>query len=649
MLTILSHRHLYNENGRDVVLAHIAVTTSAELPTIDGIDGFILHEGSKCWDITNSVQYGLTADGVWHEWESGTSIVTLKGRVDTVSDLPSNAQPGWMYFVGLTTDAELSEYVYTDSGNWEYIGANVITIDSALSSTSENPVQNKVVTNALNGKVDVIVGKGLSSEDYTTVEKTKVAGIEDGATKTIVDAELSGVSENPVQNKVVTNALNGKVDVIVGKGLSSEDYTTVEKTKVAGIEDGATKTIVDAELSGVSENPVQNKVVTNALFRNSVKHYGFRIDQNNSDSDTCVEYLYDAVGMTPAHMDFTNGVFDYGSWQDAWFIKDAYPVALRFDGTEDYKLDPNDYTKKLDGTPSDIYDSTYQGNFMMAFPRVWFKRYEVGTYNYIEVSNIQLDEDFKAYAHIDKDSVLKDRIYLPLFKGAVIDEKLRSIAGVTPSGFTTTHQETTAASACGEGWQIWDWSSREMICDLLALISKSINSQAKFGKGEENGYNSSDTQTYGKLTTGSLVDKGMFFGYSNSISEVKVFGIEGFWGNRWDRVLGLLLVDGVWQTKVSPPYNLTGSGYTAHGDFILPDNEYLKTTQSSEVGSIPKSTGGTASTYYADYFYRSASGICVSLCGGACSSGSGGGSRYTNVHATAASSLWNIGASPVKK
>ena len=591
MLTILSHRHLYNENGRDVVLAHIAVTTSAELPTIDGIDGFILHEGSKCWDITNSVQYGLTADGVWHEWESGTSIVTLKGRVDTVSDLPSNAQPGWMYFVGLTTDAELSEYVYTDSGNWEYIGANVITIDSALSSTSENPVQ----------------------------------------------------------NKVVTNALNGKVDVIVGKGLSSEDYTTVEKTKVAGIEDGATKTIVDAELSGVSENPVQNKVVTNALFRNSVKHYGFRIDQNNSDSDTCVEYLYDAVGMTPAHMDFTNGVFDYGSWQDAWFIKDAYPVALRFDGTEDYKLDPNDYTKKLDGTPSDIYDSTYQGNFMMAFPRVWFKRYEVGTYNYIEVSNIQLDEDFKAYAHIDKDSVLKDRIYLPLFKGAVIDEKLRSIAGVTPSGFTTTHQETTAASACGEGWQIWDWSSREMICDLLALISKSINSQAKFGKGEENGYNSSDTQTYGKLTTGSLVDKGMFFGYSNSISEVKVFGIEGFWGNRWDRVLGLLLVDGVWQTKVSPPYNLTGSGYTAHGDFILPDNEYLKTTQSSEVGSIPKSTGGTASTYYADYFYRSASGICVSLCGGACSSGSGGGSRYTNVHATAASSLWNIGASPVKK
>jgi hypothetical protein len=574
-----------------VVLAHIAVTTSAELPSIDGVDGFILHEGSKCWDITNSIQYGLTSDGVWHEWESGTSIVTLKGRVNTVSDLPGDAQAGWMYFVGLPTDTELSEYVYTDSGNWEYIGANVITIDSALSSTSGNPVQ----------------------------------------------------------NKVITNALSGKVDVITGKGLSTEDYTTAEKTKVAGIEDGANKTIVDTELSGVSENPVQNKVITNAVFHNSVKHYGFRIDQNNSDSDTCVEYLYDAIGMTPAHMDFTNDVFDYGSWQDAWFIKDAYPVALRFDGTEDYKLDPNDYAKKLDGTPSDIYDSTYQGNFMMAFPRVWFKRYEVGTYNYIEVSNIQLDDDFKAYAHTDKDGALKDYIYLPLFKGAIVNEKLRSIAGVTPSGFTTAQQEITATSACGEGWQIWDWLSREMICDLLVLISKSIDSQAKFGKGEESGYDASDTQTYGKLTTGSLADKGMFFGYSNSISEVKVFGIEGFWGNRWDRVLGLLLVDGVWQTKVSPPYNLTGSGYTVHGDFILPNSGYLKTTQSSEVGSIPKSTDGAASTYYADYFYQSASGIRVSLCGGACSSGSLCGSRCSNVNVTAPASAWNIGASPVKK
>lgn len=56
-----------------------------------------------------------------------------------------------------------------------------LTVDSALSSTSENPVQNKVINTALSEKVDTVSGKGLSTNDYTTVEKTKLSGIAEGA------------------------------------------------------------------------------------------------------------------------------------------------------------------------------------------------------------------------------------------------------------------------------------------------------------------------------------------------------------------------------------------------------------------------------------------------------------------------------------
>lgn len=52
-----------------------------------------------------------------------------------------------------------------------------ITIDSALSSSSTNPVQNKVINTALGNKVDKVSGKGLSTNDYTTTEKNKLAGI----------------------------------------------------------------------------------------------------------------------------------------------------------------------------------------------------------------------------------------------------------------------------------------------------------------------------------------------------------------------------------------------------------------------------------------------------------------------------------------
>lgn len=76
------------------------------------------------------------------------------------------------------------------------------TVDDALSSTSENPVQNKVVKGALDGKVDTVSGKGLSTNDYTTAEKEKLAGIEAGAqVNTVVPEDIESTksaSGNPL-------------------------------------------------------------------------------------------------------------------------------------------------------------------------------------------------------------------------------------------------------------------------------------------------------------------------------------------------------------------------------------------------------------------------------------------------------------------
>lgn len=114
-------------------------------------------------------------------------------------------------------------------------GANKITVDSALNSTSTNPVQNKVINTALGNKVDKISGKGLSSNDFTTDYKNKLDGIEEGATAITVDTTLSSTSTNPVQNKVINTALDNKVDKISGKGLSTNDYTNAEKNKLAAL------------------------------------------------------------------------------------------------------------------------------------------------------------------------------------------------------------------------------------------------------------------------------------------------------------------------------------------------------------------------------------------------------------------------------
>jgi len=53
-------------------------------------------------------------------------------------------------------------------------GGGTVVVDSKLSDTSANPVQNKVIKAALDKKVTAVSGKGLSTNDFTAALKKKV-------------------------------------------------------------------------------------------------------------------------------------------------------------------------------------------------------------------------------------------------------------------------------------------------------------------------------------------------------------------------------------------------------------------------------------------------------------------------------------------
>ena len=84
----------------------------------------------------------------------------------------------------------------------------------------------KANTKAIEGKVDKVDGKGLSTNDYTAEEKTKLAEIADGANKTVVDSKLSSTSENPVQNKVVKAEIDAAVEYIEEEKADRSEITT---------------------------------------------------------------------------------------------------------------------------------------------------------------------------------------------------------------------------------------------------------------------------------------------------------------------------------------------------------------------------------------------------------------------------------------
>lgn len=91
-------------------------------------------------------------------------------------------------------------------------GATKITVDTALSNTSTNPVQNKVIKTELDKKAGTAVATTSANGLMSVADKTKLNGIAKEANKTIVDTTLSDSSTNPVQNKVVKAALDNKAD-----------------------------------------------------------------------------------------------------------------------------------------------------------------------------------------------------------------------------------------------------------------------------------------------------------------------------------------------------------------------------------------------------------------------------------------------------
>ena len=80
----------------------------------------------------------------------------------------------------------------------------------------------------LGNKVDKVEGKGLSEQDYTAEEKIKLSLIEDGANKTTVDSILSMTSTNPVQNNVIASEINGIKSSFASHDHDDKYYTKVE-------------------------------------------------------------------------------------------------------------------------------------------------------------------------------------------------------------------------------------------------------------------------------------------------------------------------------------------------------------------------------------------------------------------------------------
>lgn len=387
--------------------------------------------------------------------------------------------------------------------------------------------------------------------------------------------------------------------------------------------------------------------------------YGVHINGTDSNPKTRVRYLANAVGMIPAKMNYTSGTFDYGSWADAFFM--PKPCMLKTNGQVDYYLNENDYSKKADGTASDITNVNYNGNAMMEWGDgtnlIWWKiEPDKGNPNSasLYVANYQADKDFKNLNFIDINGNEKAHFYTPIYNGSLdSNNKLRSISGQTVIKSKIASQEMAYARANGTGYEIEQYVDRLLINILLIIMGKSTDTQDVFGRGMNNETTNGE---HFLLKTGTMNSKGLFWGENAGQAGVKVFGMENYYGNQCRRTVGLILANGTAKVKLSPSvkdgssatnYNTDGTGYieipnsTPSGT----NGGYIRDMLYTALGMFPTVITGSSSTYYPDGCQFNIAIIAFAIFGGTLGEEWHDGAFYVSLNDRAGSAGWFIGAS----
>ena len=250
---------------------------------------------------------------------NAVAAIASQGYVDQQVGLKANATELERKVDIYQGDAKANQAVITNgTGNIttgfitkSMLGADVeipaaITVDSALSSTSTNPVQNKVINAALAGKQATLttaqldaVNSGITSNKVSTYdgydEKITAAqtAADDAAeaaaaAQSTASGKLSSISGSTTgSGNVVTSVSASGSNVSANKGITAEEtknkvtsanyaanvsndtkYPTVKAVAnaIADVEEKIPAAItVDSALSPTSTNPVQNKVINTAL------------------------------------------------------------------------------------------------------------------------------------------------------------------------------------------------------------------------------------------------------------------------------------------------------------------------------------------------------------------------------------------------
>ena len=625
------------------------------------------------------------------KWTIISVLVSIPSQSGTLTYNGSAQTPKWQNFdnenssVSVSAKTNAGEYTATftlKKGMWTdgttaaktikwTIGRATIAAVPAQSGTlvyDGNPKTPSWNTAYDSAKMTVSVTAATNAGTYSaTFTPTSNYKWSDGSTGGKTASWTIGKATNSVTNspssivlkssaKTATFTVNRKGN---GTITATSNNTSVAKIKSINQSTGVVTVESVNDTTGMAKITVKVAEGTNykaasdttvsvtATFREYL--YGFDLTIADSNPATRVTYPSDVEnsGFAKAVMNF-GGAFSYGSWPSTPGEKFMpRPCMLRFNGTVDYYLNPNDYTKKADGTTSDVANMNYGGNAMMEWPKIYVKRWESNGVYHFRCSDMKVDSDYECWSNYDKNNKEIPHFYTPIFFGSKDgSNRLRSISG--QSNFVSNTAQTEVTYAKNNGADIWYTevlSDRELVNDLLTMMFKSTDLQATAGYGV--------CSASAAIAPGSMNTKGLFWGAGDKTSGVKVFGMENWWGNIFRRIAGWCISGGTQKVKLTRgtkdgttvgDYNFDGNGYKTISGVNLTRSGYISKMKTEPFGRFPMEANGSTTTFEADQVWADSGNGYYAFVGGRWNVGLNCGPFYAGLYNVPSSTRTAFGA-----
>ena len=557
------------------------------------------------------------------EWVT-QAIADAGGKILVVQELPSKGNPNTIYMVpneSSRTNDVYDEYIWmvtTEKTGWEFLGNKHVEVDLTdyyTKTQTDKAISDSEArsTAAIALKVDKVDGKQLSTEDYTTTEKTKLQGIADNANNYVhpTTAGNKHIPAGGTVGQILVNNGDGTAEWQDNQGGGGGiDYTGLEDIYSYGVEWDST--VSDPTLTRIG-NPLLHKSLP---------------------------------------------------------IQSQYKGCVANGGVVNYYLDPNDWSKKADGSPS-VLDGT-NGTVRVHIPKFYGKSGVEGTKRWVRMSTIKMDDTWTeipemlvdAYrSTVDTTTSATPKAVSVVnttaeFRGGgnrtandtyLETDKFRSDLGKPRTNISRANMRTYATNAgsemlCYEYYKwifYWAWVIEYATFNSQATYNADLTSdgyhQGGLGDGITtwDGTNWNNYNGYYPLTPcGYCNEFGNFTGVKDLVIPettiddsttvaTKTFkvprwrGFDNPFGDIWTNLDGIIL-ERTAANEASSVYTTTdsskfGDDTAAKGNMTVAGTEiasdgWTKDFDLGEKGNIiPSAVGGSATTYMCDHHYCNAS------------------------------------------